>query len=215
MSKKPKRGAPTIDMTAMVDVAFLLLTFFILTTTSFREEEKIEVDTPSSVSDLTIDEDKGLMIISIGSEGEVFAGYTDIGTREGVLKLLIEEKLKESGKGISEDGARYFSTLKEFGVKIDDIPEWLNEDSESFEEFPHEGIPTPDPDSATVENPNELKEWIRWGRLTDQRMRFAIKGDVDTQYEVISNVISSLQDWKINQFSLITEQEDGSEEEEE
>jgi len=42
MAKKPKRGAPTIDMTAMVDVAFLLLTFFILTTTRFREEEKVE-----------------------------------------------------------------------------------------------------------------------------------------------------------------------------
>lgn len=215
MSKKPKRGAPTIDMTAMVDVAFLLLTFFILTTTSFREEEKVEVDTPSSISDLTIDETQGLMIISIGSEGEVFAGYTDIKTRESVLKLLIEEKLRESGKGITEDGARYFSNLKEFGVKIEDVAKWLNEEEETFEEFQHIGIPTPDPDSATVESPNELKEWIRWGRLADQRMRFAVKGDVDTQYKVISNVISSLQDWKINQFSLITEQEDGEEEEEE
>ncbi|MCI4668115.1 MAG: biopolymer transporter ExbD [Bacteroidia bacterium] len=217
MAKKPKRGAPTIDMTAMVDVAFLLLTFFILTTTRFREEEKVEVDTPSSVSDLEVQDEK-LMTVSIGSEGQVFVGFTDISTREGVLKLLMQEK----EKAISEDGARYFSTLQEFGVKIDEIDSWLNEEGESsagesftLESYPHEGIPTPDPDSATVENPNELKEWIRWGRLTDQRMRFAIKGDVDTQYEIVSNVISSLQDWKINQFSLITEQEDGEGEEEE
>jgi len=215
MAKKPKRGAPTIDMTAMVDVAFLLLTFFILTTTRFREEEKVEVDTPSSVSDLEV-QDQGLMTVSIGSEGEVYAGFTDIKTRTGVLNLYIQEKLAEDGKSISEDGARYFSTLQEFGVPLDQIPAWLNETGEfTMSEFPHEGIPTPDPDSATTDNPNELKEWIRWGRLTDQRMRFAIKGDVDTQYEIISNVISSLQDWKINQFSLITEQEDGSEAEEE
>ncbi|MEO0895482.1 MAG: biopolymer transporter ExbD [Bacteroidota bacterium] len=206
MSKKPKRGAPTIDMTAMVDVAFLLLTFFILTTTRFREEEKIEVDTPSSVSELEV-QDKGLCTVSIGPEGKVFVGFTDIGTREGVLNLLIQEK----EQSISEDGARYFSTLQEFGVPIDQMATWLNEEDGEHDlgHFPHEGIPTPDPDSATTDNPNELKEWIRWGRLTDQRMRFAIKGDVDTQYEIIQNVMSSLQDWKINQFSLITEQEDG------
>jgi len=43
MSKK----AASIDMTAMCDVAFLLLTFFILTATA-KVPEPITVDTPSS-----------------------------------------------------------------------------------------------------------------------------------------------------------------------
>ncbi|MEL6135123.1 MAG: biopolymer transporter ExbD [Bacteroidota bacterium] len=216
MSKKPKRGAPTIDMTAMVDVAFLLLTFFILTTTRFREEQKIEVDTPSSVSTIEL-EDQGLCVISVADDGRVFIGYTDIKTREAVLGRYIEEKLSEEGKSINAEGAGYFSTVQEFGVPEKEFTAWLNGENPNFtlEEYPHPGIPTPDPDSATTEDPNELKDWIRWGRMADQRMRFAIKGDGKTQYEVISNVISSLQDWNVNQFSLITEQEDGGAEAEE
>ncbi|MEZ4847928.1 MAG: biopolymer transporter ExbD [Bacteroidia bacterium] len=53
VTKKPKKHPPAIDMTAMVDQArlFLLLTFFILTTTRFREgTRRWEVDMPSSVS---------------------------------------------------------------------------------------------------------------------------------------------------------------------
>ncbi|MEM9983529.1 MAG: biopolymer transporter ExbD, partial [Bacteroidota bacterium] len=134
--KKPKRGAPTVDMTAMVDVAFLLLTFFILTTTSFREEEKVEVDTPSSVSSLDVPE-KGLAIISLDSEGEVFLGYTDIGTREEVLRRFIQDKEVD----ISEEGFNYFSNLKDFGVPIDSVEAWLNSPPEELDLFPHNGIP--------------------------------------------------------------------------
>lgn len=213
MSKKPKRTSPGIDMTAMVDVAFLLLTFFILTTTRFREEAKVEVDTPSSVSNLEVP-DKQLAIISVGEEGEVFIGYTDIGTRGEVLKRFMSDKMEE-GEGIVSDGTSYFSTLQDFGVPVDSVAGWLNGDYGEVADFPHSGIPVFDPDSMNAENPNELVDWIRWSRLADQRMRFAIKGDVDTQYETISDVIASLQYWKVNQFSLITEMEDGGVVEEE
>ena len=210
MSKKPKRGAPTIDMTAMVDVAFLLLTFFILTTTRFREESKVEVDMPSSVSDIEIPE-TGLCVITVDPDGKVFIGYLDIGTREEVLRRYVSEQNDrfEKGIAISEDGARYFSTLQEFGVPLEDIPKWLNAETEfGTEEFPMEGISPIVTDSTNMSG-NELKDWIRWGRMADQRMRFAIKGDVDTNYEMIAEVISSLQEWDVNQFSLITDLEEG------
>ena len=204
-----------IDMTAMVDVAFLLLTFFILTTTRFREEQKIEVDSPSSVSTLEL-QDQGLCVITVGTEGEVFIGYTDIKTREAVLGRYIDEKLAESGKGISEEGARYFSTLQEFGVPHEEFIAWLNSESEEgIEDFPHPGIPAMNPDSASKEDPNELVDWIRWGRMADQKMRFAIKGDGKTPYNAISDVIASLQVWNVNSFSLITELVDGNVEAEE
>jgi biopolymer transport protein ExbD len=49
MSKKPsKGGAPSLDMTPMVDLAFLLVTFFMLTA-SFRMAEPVVVDPPSSI----------------------------------------------------------------------------------------------------------------------------------------------------------------------
>lgn len=210
MSKKPKRGAPAIDMTAMVDVAFLLLTFFILTTTRFREESKVEVDMPSSVSDIEIP-DKGLCVITVDPDGKVFVGYLDIGTREAVLSRFVSEQNDrfEAGIAISEEGARYFSTLQEFGVSHKDMQKWLNAETEfGTDDFPMDGISAIVTDSTNMSG-NELKDWIRWGRMADQRMRFAIKGDVDTNYEMIAEVISSLQEWDVNQFSLITDLEEG------
>ncbi len=91
-AKKPKKHPPAIDMTAMVDVAFLLLTFFILTTTRFREDSKVEIDKPSSVSDLPVP-DKKLCTISISNDGRVFVGYSDPLTREVVsVNILVRKK---------------------------------------------------------------------------------------------------------------------------
>ncbi|MEZ4826904.1 MAG: biopolymer transporter ExbD [Bacteroidia bacterium] len=202
-AKKPKKHPPSIDMTAMVDVAFLLLTFFILTTTRFREDSKVEVDMPGSVSDLPVP-DIELCTISVSPDGKVFVGFSDPLTREEVLRRFISEKEAT----ISKDAASYFSTLQEFGVPHREMERWLQGEGDELKEYPHNGIPAMVTDSATMTG-NDLKDWIRWGRLADQRMRFAIKGDQDAGYEQISHVISSLQEWNVNQFSLITSLEEG------
>lgn len=202
-AKKPKKHPPSIDMTAMVDVAFLLLTFFILTTTRFREDSKVEVDMPGSVSDLPVP-DTELCIISLDPDGRVFVGFSDPLTREEVLRRY----LSENEVTISKEGASYFSTLQEFGVPHREIQKWLDSKGDELKEFPHNGISAMVTDSATMTG-NDLKDWIRWGRLADQRMRFAIKGDQDAGYDAVSNVINSLQEWNVNQFSLITSLEEG------
>jgi len=82
MSKK----AASIDMTAMCDVAFLLLTFFILTATA-KQPEPLPVQTPASTV-LTKLPETGLVTITVGRNnvGEsVFFGMKD---RDVVLKPL-------------------------------------------------------------------------------------------------------------------------------
>ena len=74
---RPKiaRKSTTIDMTAMCDVAFLLLTFFILTAKP-KESSAVNVATPSSVSSKKAPE-KDVVMISITKDGKVFLSSGD------------------------------------------------------------------------------------------------------------------------------------------
>ena len=62
---KMKKHNITMDMTAMCDVAFLLLTFFILTT-KFKPNEPVQVEIPGSTAQIPIP-DKDILMISVGS----------------------------------------------------------------------------------------------------------------------------------------------------
>jgi biopolymer transport protein ExbD len=67
---KPKRLGVRIDMTPLVDVAFLLLTFFMLTT-QFRPEEAVTIALPSSHSEFKLPESDVLTIL-LSKDGRIF-----------------------------------------------------------------------------------------------------------------------------------------------
>jgi biopolymer transport protein ExbD len=99
---KPKRLGVRIDMTPLVDVAFLLLTFFMLTT-QFRPEEVVTIALPSSHSEFKLPESDVLML-SLSSDGRIFMSLDSqllrrrIFGRENELKAGIEvpkERLAE------------------------------------------------------------------------------------------------------------------------
>jgi len=70
MSKKPsKGGAPSLDMTPMVDLAFLLVTFFMLTA-SFRMAEPVTVDPPSSIGQITLPDNH--IMVTVDKDGKLF-----------------------------------------------------------------------------------------------------------------------------------------------
>jgi biopolymer transport protein ExbD len=81
MSKhKKKRVGIRIDMTPMVDVALLLLTFFMMTT-QFKPPEDVEVIIPSSHSEFKLPESH-IMMVYVTKEGRIFLGVDKQGLME-------------------------------------------------------------------------------------------------------------------------------------
>ena len=69
---KHRRQNVRIDMTPLVDVAFLLLTFFMLTT-QFKPPEEVTIELPRSHSDIKLPE-SDVMTINIAKDGRIFLG---------------------------------------------------------------------------------------------------------------------------------------------
>jgi len=88
---KAARKSTWVDMTAMCDVAFLLLTFFMLTS-NFTAKEPVTVNTPSSISEIKIPE-VNIMKIMVDKDGKVFFG---IDGQEKRIQLL--EKIADAYK---------------------------------------------------------------------------------------------------------------------
>src|SRR5262245_944898 len=69
MSRGKRRVGIRIDMTPFVDVAFLLLIFF-MTTTSFKPPEPVQVELPSSHVEIQVPE-SNVIVLTIGAKGEI------------------------------------------------------------------------------------------------------------------------------------------------
>src|SRR5687768_10108789 len=98
---KIKRGSTNVDMTAMCDVAFLLLSFFILTT-KFKPDEAVEIQTPSSVAAKVAPEDKSFLV-NIDKEGKVFLQLS-----EDVKSDILDELGTTRGINFSADDKKFF-----------------------------------------------------------------------------------------------------------
>src|SRR3546814_15185882 len=83
---KVKRIPASIDMTAMCDVSFLLLTFFILTAVA-RQPEPLPVDTPKSVVQIMVT-DTDIGIVTVGDEGKMFFGVGGHDVRMNMLDSI-------------------------------------------------------------------------------------------------------------------------------
>ena len=196
MSKK----ATSIDMTAMCDVAFLLLTFFILTATA-KAPEPLPVDTPSSTVQTKLPE-TDLATLTVGkSEGkeQVFFGVKGRDVRIKTLELMAQKY----NLTFTEDELKQFSLLDEFGVPIESMKQLLAmKGADRAKAGVQPGIPC---DSIN----NQLKDWIYTARqanidVADKELQFAIKGDAKEEYPQIKKVMDILQDQKINSFNLVT-----------
>lgn len=185
----------SIDMTAMCDVAFLLLTFFILTATA-KQPEPLPVDMPASTRETKLP-DSDLATITIG-QGKVFFGVTGREVRKRTLELMSAKY----GVKFTDQELDKFALVESFGVPIQNLNAIINMTSAERGEAAQPGIPKDSLD-------NQLADWIQNARLAtieidDKELSIAIKGDAKEEYPSIRRIMDILQDQKINSFNLVT-----------
>ena len=207
---KVPRSSPSLDMTPMVDLAFLLVTFFMLTT-QFRATEPVVVDSPKSTSDKILPENT--MMVTIDTAGKVFY---NISGRE-VRAAQLEEMGRRYNMTFDAEDVKRFSIMTSFGVPMKDLQAYIRLSESEKTAYKSPGIPMDSLD-------NQLKDWIFTGRIAAARhaqklrnenpddptfrdfkdLRIAIKADGKADYVKVRKVMKVFEDQDVYRFNLIT-----------
>ncbi len=191
---KIARKSTWVDMTAFVDVSFLILTFFILAT-KFKPVEPVEVKFPSSVSADKVPETDAFLV-TIDKDGRVFVQMDDPNARKSIA-----ENLNETRKlGLTPADIKAFTNAPSIGVPFSAFKQLLAMDPEQQKNLKQPGIPVPDSTGG------ELYYWIRDAKSTyaGKKTSWLIKADDATKYPVIRNVLDAFKRNDINKFQLVT-----------
>ena len=193
------RKSTAVDMTAMCDVAFLLLSFFILTT-KFKTED-LAVVTPKSVSTKPADE-KNMVLITMDKDGKVYfsVGDNNISQKQDIIDMIDQGK----SLGLSDQEKAAFARSGSYvGVPFSMLKSYLKltpEQVKNYKAAP--GIPI-----DTVNN--ELSIWMNAATraFANKTMTLLVKGDNSAKYPTFKGVIDAFKKNELFKFSMITDPE--------
>lgn len=191
---KIARKSTLVDMTPMCDVAFLLLTFFMLTT-KFKPVDPVEVVTPSAISTTLLPESH-VALITISKDGRVFYGLDDQNQR----LELIQDFNGQYKLGLTAQQMTNYALASTIGMPINQLKQFLDLTPEEQKDYNQLGIPV---DSAD----QELGQWIRYTltvNANNPKLQFVIKADDDTKYEQVNKVLEILKKQSQHKLHLIT-----------
>lgn len=197
---KIPRKSTIVDMTAMCDVAFLLLTFFILATKQ-KPPEVLAVKTPTSVSSKAAP-DKSILI-TLTKEGKVFLMLGDETKKADIINdINTTRNLQLSPSELN----RLIKKEEFIGMPLNKLKSMLSS-SVIIPATAMEGIPI---DSTN----NELTYWLRsvtnvyaGGDQRQLQEMLLIKGDGQALYPVFKNIKKALKDNELFKFRIVTEGE--------
>lgn len=193
---KIPRKSTTIDMTAMCDVAFLLLSFFILATKQ-KPPEVLAVTTPSSISAKAVP-DKS-MIITLTKEGKAFLMLGDDTKKAEILSNINLTR----NMGLSAGELAKWNKAEFIGLPLNQIKSYLGLSTPiPADKMP--GIPT---DSTN----NEMADWMKsitnvyaGGDQSKLEQMLLVKGDNATLYPVFKNIKDAFKKADIYKFRIVT-----------
>ena len=199
--------SPHIDMTPMVDLFSLLLTFFMLTST-FRPQEAAQITTPNSVSDKQAP-DKSIITIIISKDNKIFFDMNKNGktfdkngkevadTASHFRKTLLEKMGEQYKITFTDKEKSKFDGGSSFGMPIANLKRWLNSESPKEKTALQVGIPADSTD-------DQLSYWVSFARHANPNAEVIIKGDGDSDYKTVKKIIDLMQKNNVNKFNLIT-----------
>lgn len=191
---KVPRKSTHVDMTAMCDVAFLLLTFFMLTT-KFKPQDPVKVVTPSAISTQLLPESHVALVL-ISKDGRVFYGLDDQNMRQELIQAIDHQY----NLGLTPSDIKNFSNSSVIGMPINKLKSFLDLPPDQAKRIQQPGIPV---DSTN----DELLQWITYTVTVnngDPRLQFVIKADNDTKYPVIQQVLETMKKKDEQKLHLIT-----------
>lgn len=193
---KVKRKSTSIDMTAMCDVAFLLLTFFILSAKP-KVQDPVHADIPASTTIQALPENDFSSLLV--AEGKVFFSVEGAEIRMETLRGMADQyKI-----AFTPEEIKAFANVDNVGISIQNLKQYLNLTNAERSTIAQTGVPV-----DTTDN-NELFWWVKNARKADKlvhnkELKIAIKGDSKEEYPTIAKIIKTLQKQKVNKFGLIT-----------
>jgi len=194
--KLPSKS-PHIDMTPLVDLFSLLLTFFMLTAT-MKTSEPAPIDTPSSVSEKP-SPDANIMTVVLAKDNRVFFNVDN--GKDTILHFrtkILEEMGKRYNIVFTPAELRQFEQYgTSMGVAMNDMKAFLAAKDPKVKSALEKGIPIDSVD-------NQMAAWVLYTRQINPAVQALIKGDADVEYPVVKKVLDILQDKNVSRFSLVT-----------
>lgn len=194
---KPKRHGVVTDMTAMCDVAFLLLTFFILTT-EFKKPDVEQIKPPSSISEKLLP-DASLMTVNVTTDGVFYFQPVNNGSER--IKLL-EAMGAKYNVAFTDAEKVAFTKVQAIGVPMSKLKSYLQLSEDEQKKVKSDGVPLD-------ETKKELIDWVEQSLAINPEYKMAIKGDINTKYPKVKALFEGLRDINFLKFWLITSQETG------
>ena len=198
--KIPRKSTDT-DMTPFVDIAFLILSFFIMAT-KFKPPAPVEITTPNSVSTDKLPENDAVLV-ELDKEGRVFFTMLAEGRPEA-KKSVIENLNKTRNLGLSEAQMNNFVNTVGIGVPFTQLKAFLSVPASEQAKIKVPGIPVKD--SAN----NELYYWVRdaVSAFSGRKINYLIKGDNSSVYPDFKRVLEAFKRNDIYKFQLVTQPEE-------
>lgn len=195
---KLPRKSTNIDMTAMCDVAFLLLTFFMLAT-KFKPDEPVVVKTPSSISEIPIP-DNDIMLLTVDPKGRIFFSVDNPLKRKDLIDAIDQTQ----HLSLSNEEKISFRNGASIGVPFAQLKSYLSAAPAEQKKMDQtaSGVPA---DTTVDNNPNnQLATWIATAREQNTKLRICIKADGDASYPSVQKIIRTLGGLHLFRFNLIT-----------